>query len=160
MEQLIDDYLREAEIPTTKEHDEYGDPMYFTELELNEGTFRLSIIVSTEHQNVTLMLNSPINVPPPKRPEVAEYLARVNFHSYEGNMIMDFKDGHLAFKSSLRYDPDRDITHVRYQLNIALGIALEEMETYFSGLLSIIYQDVSPEQAYSKAGLGTNPNLN
>ena len=160
MEHLIDEYLQEAEIPTNKQYDEDGDVLYFTEFELKSGTFRLTIIVSSEYQNVTLLLNAPIKIPPPKRPAIAEYIARANFHSYEGNIILDVSDGRLAYKSSLRYDPAEANNHIRYQLNISLGMALDEMETHFPGILSVIYKDEKPGHAHSKAVLGTRPELN
>lgn len=160
MEHPIDEYLREAGIEVNKKYDEDGDPIYLTEFNLESGTFRLTIIISAEYENVTLLLDAPIKVPLPKRPEIAEYLARANFHSYEGSIIMDFSDGSLAFKHSLRYNPDEDCSLIRYQLNFSLGMALDEMETHFPCILSVIYSNESPENAHNKAMLGTQPKLN
>ncbi|TYP94862.1 putative sensory transduction regulator [Fodinibius salinus] len=160
MENLIDEYLQEAGIPASKQYDEDGDVLYFTEFELESGTFRLTIIISSEYQNVTLLLNAPIKVPPPKRGEIAEYIARANFHCYEGNIMLDFSDGTLAYKSSLRYDPAEDNSHIRYQLNVSLGMAFDEMETHFPGILSVIYNDELPDYAHGNAVLGTRPELN
>ena len=160
MENLIDEYLKDAGIPANKQYDEDGDVLYFTEFELQSGTFNLTILISSEYQNLTLLLNAPIKVPPPKRPAIAEYIARANFHSYEGNIILDFSDGDLAYKNSLRFDPEEDISHIRYQLNISLGMALDEMETHFPGILSVIYSDELPDHAHGKAVLGTCPELN
>lgn len=117
-------------------------------------------MVSEEYENVTLMLDAPINVPPPKRGEIAEYIGRANYHSYEGNIIMDYGDGSLSYKNSLRFNPDGDNAIVRYQLNINLAMALEEMQIHFPGILSVIYQDVAPEDAHHQAMLGTRPKLN
>lgn len=160
MENLIDEYLKVADIPTNKQYDEDGDVLYFTEFELEHGTFNLTIVISNEYQNVTQLLNAPIKVPPPKRGEIAEYIARANYNSYEGNFILDFSNGSIAYKNSLRYDPSDDNSHIRYQLNISLGMALDEMETHFPGILSVIYKDEAPDHAHSKAVLGTRPELN
>lgn len=160
MENLIDEYLQEGGIPANKQYDEDDDVIYSAEFELDSGTFQLTIVISEEYQNVTLLLSAPIKVPPPKRPAIAEYLARANYHSYEGNIILDVSDGDLAYKNSLRYDPAEDNSHIRYQLNISLGMALDEMETHFPGILSVIYNDELPDHAHGKAVLGTNPKLN
>ena len=160
MEQLIDQYLNETDIPANKQYDEDGDVLYFTEFELEHGSFNLTIVISEEYQNVTLLLNAPIKVPPSKRGEIAEYLTRANYHSYEGNFILNVNDGSLAYKNSLRYDPADDNSHIPYQLNISLGMALDELETHFSGILSVIYNDELPDHAHSKAVLGTRPELN
>ena len=160
MENLIDEYLQEAGIPANKQYDEDGDMLYLTEFELEHGTFNLAIVVSDEYQNVSLLLYAPLKVPLPKRSEIAEYLVRANFHRYEGNFILDAGDGSLAYKNSLRYDPEDDNSHIPYQLNISLGMALDEMEIHFPGILSVIYNDERPDHAHSKAVLGTRPELN
>lgn len=159
MEELLEVYFEEAEIEYSKEYDD-GDPIYTTQFELKDGDFWACIIDSKEFQTVVLYIKSPVNVPEPNRSDVAEYIARANFHNYEGLLMLDFDDGSLFYKYSMRYDPDADIQHIKYQLNVSLRMGIEEMETHFPGILSVIYNDVTPAEALTKAEYGSNAKLN
>lgn len=160
MEDLIGDFLEEAQIRYDKKYDDEGDPIFATELELNGADFWVCILVAREYQTVSIYIKSPIKIPEYKRVEIAEYIARANYHNYEGSLKLDFDDGSLFYQYVLRYDPGADIQHIRYQLNVSLGMGIDEMEQHFPAISTIVYGNSSPEKAINEVQFGTNPRLN
>jgi len=60
----------------------------------------------------------------------------------------------------LRYDPVEDKKHILYQLHATFNVGMEEMETHFPGILNVVYNDIDPAQALTKAEYGSNAKLN
>lgn len=160
MEELLEAYLKESEIGYHKDYDDDGDPIFNMECTLEHDDFPIFVINAREYETVNLYVKSPIKIPEPKCIAVAEYITRANFHNYEGALMLDFDDGSLFYKNALRYDPKANIEHIPYQLNISLGLGMDEMETHFPGILNVLYNDMEPAQALTKAEYGSNAKLN
>lgn len=88
-------------------------------------------------------------VPEEKRPAIAEFITRANYGMFIGNFEMDFSDGEVRFKTSIDVEGAEEmmtpaiIKHLVYA-NVAM------MDQYIAGLMSVIYADVSAEEAIAK----------
>lgn len=160
IEQLLDGFFEEEGVDIHKQYDEDGDTLYLCDVDLECGMFDLCIVVSEESQTVTVLIDSPIKIPEPKRSAIAEYLAYANYHFFEGSLILGFTTGQLGYKYCMRFNPEEDISHIKYQLHVSLSLGIDEMEKHFPGITSVIYSDVEPEEAFQKAEFGSNAWLN
>lgn len=160
MEDLIESFLSDSEIDYKKQYDEDEDPIYVSDFEIDGTSFLTFIVVAKKYQTVSIYIKSPIKIPENKRGAVAEYITRANCHNYEGSLKLKFDDGSLFYQHILRYDPDSDIQHIRYQLNVSLGIGIDEMEQHFTGISTVVYGDSSPKKAINEVNFGINPRLN
>ncbi len=75
---------------------------------------------------------------------IAEYISRVNYGVAMGNFELDFTDGEIRYKTSIKSHDNRlsisSVKHLVYT-NVAM------MDRYFPGILAIIEQDIEPSQA-------------
>ena len=86
----------------------------------------------------------PINTPEPKRPAIAEFIARANYGMALGNFELDFSDGEVRYKTSI------DATHSELTPALIRPIVITNnlmMDRYFPGLMSVIYANVSAVDA-------------
>jgi hypothetical protein len=106
--------------------------------------------VREDVQQVIFYSISPVIVPPEKRTDVAEYIARANYGLILGNFEMDFDDGELRYKTSI----DVEGAILTAELLRPLLIAnLTTMDHYLQGALSVIFGDKIPERAISEIEL-------
>ncbi len=89
----------------------------------------------------------PVNTPEEKRPVVAEFITRANYGMKIGNFEMDYNDGEVRYKTSVDVENDRLSTVLISNLVYA---NVWTMDRYLSGLLSVIYSDVTPAEAIQK----------
>lgn len=90
----------------------------------------------------------PVNVPEEKRLKMAEFLTRANYGLKMGNFEMDFSDGEIRYKTSLNVENDQLSNAIIRNLVYA---NLWTMDRYLSGILSVIYGDVTPVEAIKKS---------
>lgn len=86
----------------------------------------------------------PINAPENKRLAMAEFLTRANSGMIIGNFEMDFEDGEVCYKTSIDVEGDNLSFALIKQLVYANVTMMDE---YLPGIMSMIYNDVSPEKA-------------
>lgn len=86
----------------------------------------------------------PMRVPAELRASVAEFVTRANYGLRIGNFEMDFDDGEVRYKSSLDFE---GITLVPELIRNAFYPAVQTMDHYLPGILSVIYGGKSPEEA-------------
>ena len=78
-----------------------------------------------------------------KLPAVAEFIARVNYDMMIGNFELNFDTGEVRYKTSV----DLGIhifEHTMLQSLMEANFAC--MDTYFEGLMKIIYSNISPQE--------------
>ncbi|PHM08985.1 YbjN domain-containing protein [Nostoc sp. 'Peltigera malacea cyanobiont' DB3992] len=89
----------------------------------------------------------PVNVPENKRLAVAEFLTRANSGMIIGNFELDFTDGEISYKTSIDVEGDR-LSFALIQRVVYANVTM--MDEYLPGIMSVIYGNVSPEEAIAK----------
>jgi hypothetical protein len=88
-----------------------------------------------------------VNAPEGKRPDIAEFLTRVNYGLSIGNFEMNWEDGEIRYKTGIVVDGDRLslalITHLVYANVLA-------MDRYLPGIMRVTYGNVSPAEAIAE----------
>jgi hypothetical protein len=87
------------------------------------------------------------HVPENKRPAVAEFLTRANYGLYVGNFEMDFSDGEVRYKTSVDADGGC-LTPQMIRTIVYVNVMM--MDKYLPGIMSVVYTDVSPEEAVAQ----------
>ncbi|BAT52097.1 hypothetical protein NOS3756_10280 [Nostoc sp. NIES-3756] len=100
-----------------------------------------------EQQQFIFYSICPVNAPEDKRLAVAEFITRANCGMMLGNFELDFSDGEISYKTSIDVEGDRLTTALIQRLVYANVMMMDE---YLPGILSVIYGNVSPEEAIAK----------
>lgn len=82
--------------------------------------------------------------PVEKRPAVAEFLTRANYGLVLGNFEMDYSDGEIRYKTSIDVEGGV-LTPEMVKTLVYTNVLM--MDKYLPGIMSVIYGNVSPEQA-------------
>lgn len=89
----------------------------------------------------------PVKTPPHQRLAMSEFLMRVNYGLRLGNFELDFSDGEIRYKTSLRVKGDRITpTLIKHLVYANVGM----MDEYLPGIMAVLYGGVSPEVAVAK----------
>lgn len=86
----------------------------------------------------------PVRVPAEMRPSVAEYITRANYGLRIGNFEMDFDDGEVRYKSSIDFE---GVELSPGLIRNTIYPAVQTMDRYLPGLLSVVYGGKSAEDA-------------
>ncbi len=86
----------------------------------------------------------PLNVPADKRSAIAEFITRANYGMALGNFELDFNDGEVRYKTSVDVT-DAEITGSLLRPLIYTNVLM--MDKYMSGLMAVVYADMSPAEA-------------
>ena len=97
-----------------------------------------------EQQQFVFYSVCPVNAPENKRPALAEFIARANYGMMIGNFELDFIDGEIRYKTSIDVGNDT-LTQERMKQVVYTNVMT--MDTYQPAIMSVIYSDVSPEDA-------------
>ena len=86
----------------------------------------------------------PNAAPEDKRPPAMEFITRANYGLVIGNFEMDISDGEIRYKTSIDVEGG-ELTHVLIRQVVYSNVMT--MNKYLPGLMSVLYANVSPEQA-------------
>jgi hypothetical protein len=86
----------------------------------------------------------PLNVPAEKRAAIAEFITRANYGMALGNFELDFNDGEVRYKTSVDVT-DQEIAAGLLRPLVYTNVLM--MDKYMSGLIAVVYADVSPAEA-------------
>jgi hypothetical protein len=86
----------------------------------------------------------PMRVPETLRLPIAEFLTRANYGLRIGNFEMDFEDGEVRYKSSVDFE---GITLTPSLIRNTMYPAVQTMDRYLPGILSVIYGGRTPAEA-------------
>lgn len=89
----------------------------------------------------------PVNAPEDKRLAIADFLTRANYGMMIGNFELDFADGEINYKTSIDVEGDR-LSFALIQRVVYANVTM--MDEYLPGILSVIYGNLSPEEAIAK----------
>jgi len=81
---------------------------------------------------------------PEKRAAIAEFLTRANYGLVLGNFEMDYSDGEIRYKTSIDVEGG-DLTHEMIKTMVYTNVLM--MDKYLPGIMSVLYANISPEQA-------------
>ncbi|MEC4819821.1 MAG: YbjN domain-containing protein, partial [Scytonema sp. PMC 1069.18] len=100
-----------------------------------------------EQQQFVFYSICPVNAPEDKRLAVAEFITRANSGIIIGNFELDFSDGEISYKTSIDVEGDR-LSAALIERVVYANVTM--MDEYLPGILSVIYGNVSPEDAIAK----------
>ncbi len=123
------------------------DPVLIMEIMGKHGNYRCMALVGEEQRVFIFRTKSPVNAPEDKRAAMAEYLTRVNYGLALGNFELNYRDGEIAFKTSLGVQGDK-LTPV--QIRNVFQANVVAFDRYFPGCMEIIYGNTAPEAAVGK----------
>jgi hypothetical protein len=100
--------------------------------------------IRAELEQLLFYVYAPIKAEEEMRLAVAEYITRANYGLRIGNFEMDFSDGEVRYKSSLDFE---DVSLHPEMIKHAIYPAVQTMDRYLPGLMSVIYGAKTPEAA-------------
>ncbi|MGC9525950.1 MAG: YbjN domain-containing protein [Limnospira sp.] len=116
-------------------------------IEGKNGRFDCYAIAREEEKQITVYSIFPVKVPDYKRPHIATFVTRVNYGTIIGNFELNFYDGEIRYKTSLDVEGDR-LTPALVKHLIYTNVTT--MDKFLPGIMSIIYGNISPEEAISR----------
>lgn len=83
----------------------------------------------------------PVNVPDDKRPNMAEFITRVNYGMIIGNFELDYEDGEVRYKTSVDVEgTDLSMSLIRQLVYANLVVT----DRYLPGVMKVMYGDITP----------------
>jgi hypothetical protein len=108
------------------------------------GSYFCVLHVLPEHPLIHFASYVQCRVPEEKRAAIAEFLTRANAGLWLGNFELDFSDGEIRYKTSLHIG---DGLLTADMLSAVLGANLGTIDRFLPGIMSVFWNDVSPEDA-------------
>jgi hypothetical protein len=108
----------------------------------------IRLLVYASDTEIQAMGISPMNVKQQARPQVAEYLTRVNFGLKIGNFEMNYADGEVRYQSILscmKANPSLD------DVDRVVTCPQDMFEQYGDGLVKVALGLTDPESAFEEA---------
>ena len=104
-----------------------------------------SFLLVDEEQE-SLLCNTHINqkIPPSLRLEVCDFMCRVNYELSNGNLEMDMDTGEIRYRTYLDL---ADAHPSQEQILNIIWNGVVGFDTYYPGLMKLIYGDYSAEEA-------------
>jgi hypothetical protein len=90
---------------------------------------------------------APTKVPEAERGAVAEFITRANYGLRIGNFELDYSDGEVRYKSSLDFEGEPLTVPL---IKNAMYPAVQTMDRYLPGLMSVVYGNKSPSEAITE----------
>ncbi|MDZ7951657.1 YbjN domain-containing protein [Nostoc sp. DedQUE09] len=124
-----------------------GQPALQIAFQGENGQWTCYARVRTEQQQFVFYSISPVNAPEDKRLAIAELITRANSGMIIGNFELDFADGEISYKTSIDVEGDR-LSFALIQRVVYANVTM--MDEYLPGILSVIYGNLSPEEAIAQ----------
>ena len=110
----------------------------------SNGYFPCILFVWPDYPIICVYTQVQCRVPEEKRPEMADFLNRVNSNNWYGNFEMDMGDGGVRYRTSLNLADGVPTTHM---LGTLLYGNFNNVNRYLPGIMSLIWNDVAAEDA-------------
>ena len=115
-------------------------------LEVHGINTNFFVFFLVDEKQESLLCNTHISQKMPyfKRLEVCDFMSRVNYELVNGNFEMDMDNGEIRYRTFLDLadtEPSKDQI-----LNIVWN-GVQAFDTYYPGLMKLVYGDYSPEEA-------------
>lgn len=124
-----------------------GKPILRTGFKGKNVTLRLISQANEEKCLANFYSVLDLSIPEDNRLAVAEYLTRANYGLNIGNFELDFSDGEVRYKTSIDVEGGQLTTTM--VKNLVYNNVLT-MDKYYSGIMSVVYGNVSPADAIAK----------
>ncbi|MEH2215332.1 YbjN domain-containing protein [Nostoc sp.] len=124
-----------------------GQPALQISFQGENGKWNCYARTRSEQNQFVFYSICPVNAPENKRLAVAEFLTRANCGMMIGNFELDFTDGEISYKTSIDVEGDR-LSFALIQRVVYANVTM--MDEYLPGIMSVIYGNVSPEEAIAK----------
>ncbi len=138
--------------------DQPDQKVYKLGFTLNNGRVDIFVDIRIEPMLVLIFTVCPVQIPQNHRSRVSELITRANSGLILGNFELDFDDGTLRYKSSYIYDdtfPEQEEVFGRN-----LYVNFDAMDKLLPGVMSVIYANVIPAQAYQQLLALQDPSVN
>ena len=112
------------------------------------ATYRVLVQALEDRDQVVAYVICPNNVPEDKRVAAAEFLARANFQILIGSLELDFSDGEVRCKVAMDIEGGT-LSHAMVGNMLAFGI--RSMDRFFPGLMSVLFANQTPADAFQAA---------
>jgi hypothetical protein len=122
-------------------------PIFSLGLSGENGKFQCFVVIDEQERLILVHSICGFNTPKDRRQGMAELLTRINFVLKVGNFEMDFEDGEIRFKTSVRIaDSDASIELIEHLIlpNILT------IDKALPILMEMIYGTASPESLCEK----------
>lgn len=125
------------------EYDEKNELLRFRVHGVNTD-FNVLLIIDEEQES--LLCNTYIvqKIPENKRFDVCEFINRINYELDNGNLEMDMEDGEIRYRTFLDLS---DATPSKEQILNLIWNGPQCFDSYFSGLMRLVYSNLSPAKA-------------
>ncbi|WP_448265168.1 YbjN domain-containing protein [Nostoc sp. DSM 114159] len=124
-----------------------GQPALQISFQGENGKWNCYARTRSEQNQFVFYSICPVNSPENKRLAVAEFITRANSGMMIGNFELDFTDGEISYKTSIDVEGDR-LSFALIQRVVYANVTM--MDEYLPGIMSVIYGNVSPEEAIAK----------
>jgi hypothetical protein len=125
-------------------------PALQTSFQGNNGKWNCYANTRIEQQQFIFYSVCPVNTPEDKRLAMAEFIARANYGMAIGNFELDFADGEIRYKTSIDVEGD-ELSFALIKQLVYANVTM--MDEYLPGMMTVIYGDVSPEEAINQIEL-------
>jgi hypothetical protein len=108
------------------------------------GCYSCLLQVHPQYPLIAFYSHVQCRMPDEKRAAMAEFLTRANYGLWVGNFELDFRDGEIRYKTSLHIGDGVLTTDM---LSALLRANLSTIDRYLPGVMSVLWNDVSAEDA-------------
>lgn len=126
---------------------------------LDNGKSDCIIDINETTDKILIYFYLPSTFPKNKRNLAAEYITRVNFDLLIGNFDLDYNDGEVRYRCSYVYDKYSD-THEELAFLRYFIASCKKMDKHLPGFMSLIYSNVTPQDALMYVENAVNPAAN
>jgi len=137
----IKKFFRDDDWPFTEME---GKPILRTGFSGKNGKWTCFAQARENQQQFIFYSVCPNPAPEDRRPAAMEFITRANYGLVIGNFEMDINDGDIRCKTSIDVEGG-ELNHVLIRQVVYSNVMT--MNKYLPGLMSVLYANVSPEQA-------------
>ena len=124
-----------------------GEPLLQMVFQGENGKWTCYAKARVDQEQFVFYSVCPINAPDSKRLALAEFVTRANSGMIIGNFELDFAEGEIRFKTSIDVEGD-SLSSALIKRLVYANVMM--MDAYLPGIMSVIYGDVSPEDAIAQ----------
>lgn len=150
-------HLNEREITFEHNHEEDSHSYLFF-LHLESGLVKGIILLDQNVGNVFIHLMCTNPIPENKLNTVSEFVTRINSDSCYGMLVLDYHERVMGYKCNFWFFENN--SDFEMQLTRCLDLALDRLDFYMPGLLSIAFGDKKPTDVINRLEFEVDPKLN
>ena len=158
MQNTIKNALNSASLKFQNPLNRDNQVVYKIGMQLENGRVDTFVDIRLEDNQVIIQTIFPNNIPLHHRDRIANFITRANYGLIIGNFEMDYKDGELKYKSAYLYDDTYPNPEIIFMRNLFTSFNM--VDKYVPGVMSVVYANISPENAINQIENVVNPKMN